>query len=157
MSHRIVPPTVNASNEQYAVSTKATNHSQTGTHDAFRFGPSSAAQTVAAGNASPLQARLEKWSETQQQLRSTVQRNTFGLSVPLRKAMEVKVVQEELHHPVLLSATPSGMPLGGSHNLHLEILQGNDETLDAPDFMSGGADLREVLDMSAAMERSRGI
>lgn len=87
--------------------------------------------------------------------------------------MEVKVVQEvgwllvgvprptntpqELHHPVLLSATPSGMPLGGSHNLHLEILKGTDETLDAPDFMSGGADLREVLDMSAAMERSRGI
>jgi proteasome maturation protein len=37
------------------------------------------------------------------------------------------------------------------------VLQGTDETLDAADFMSGGADLREVLDVSAAMERSRGM
>jgi proteasome maturation protein len=36
-------------------------------------------------------------------------------------------------------------------------LQGTDESLDAADFMSGGADLRDVLDMSGAMERSRGM
>lgn len=33
-----------------------------GTHDTFRYGLTSAAQSVAAGNASPLQARLEKVS-----------------------------------------------------------------------------------------------
>ena len=57
----------------------------------------------------------------------------------------------------MLQATPSGLPLGGTHNVHLEILNGTDESIDAADFMSGGADLREVLDVSATMERSRGI
>lgn len=57
-----MPPTVNASQDTYEVSTKATNHPQLGVHDAFRFGPSSAAQKVASGNASALQARLEKVS-----------------------------------------------------------------------------------------------
>lgn len=83
--------------------------------------------------------------------------------------MEVKIVKEvsshrpyvltlqELHHPAMLSATPSGLPLGGTHNLALEILQGKDEGLDEADFMSGGADLREILDVNAVMERSRGI
>ncbi|CAK9780499.1 unnamed protein product [Cutaneotrichosporon oleaginosum] len=157
MSLRVVPPTVNNAREEYTVSTKATNHPLTGTHDAFRYGPSSAAQTVAAGNASPLQARLEQWAQTQAQLRQTLQRQTFGMSVPLRQAMEVKIAKEELHHPALLSATPSGLPLGGTHNLALEILQGHDEALDAADFMSGGADMREILDVNAVMERSRRI
>ncbi|GMK53761.1 hypothetical protein CspeluHIS016_0103470 [Cutaneotrichosporon spelunceum] len=152
MSLRVVPPTVNNAREEYTVSTKATNHPLTGTHDAFRYGPTSAAQTVAAGNASPLQARLQK-----AQLRQTIQRQTFGVAVPLRQAMEVKIAKEELHHPAMLSATPSGLPLGGTHNLSLEILQGKDEGLDETDFMSGGADLREILDVSAVMERSRGI
>ncbi|RSH87971.1 uncharacterized protein EHS24_000494 [Apiotrichum porosum] len=155
MSHRLTPATVNASQETYQVSTKATNHPMSGTHDTFRYGLTSAAQSVAAGNASPLQARLEK--ETQQQLQSTVQRNNFGVAVPLRKAMELKLVATENHHPLLLQSTSSGLPLGGSHNTSLEILQGTDESIDAEDFMAGGADLREVLDMSAVMERSRGI
>ncbi|BEJ06614.1 hypothetical protein CcaverHIS641_0311360 [Cutaneotrichosporon cavernicola] len=152
MSLRVAPPTVNNAREEYTVSTKATNHPLTGTHDAFRYGPTSAAQIVAAGNASPLQ-----WAETQAQLRQTIQRQTFGMAVPLRQAMEVKIAKEELHHPAMLSATPSGLPLGGTHNLALEILQGKDEGLDETDFMSGGADLREILDVNAVMERSRGI
>jgi proteasome maturation protein len=91
------------------------------------------------------------------------------MAVPLRQAMEVKIAKEvrfrppaaltsqELHHPAMLSATPSGLPIGGTHNLALEILQGKDEALDEADFMSGGADLREILDVNAVMERSRGI
>lgn len=51
---------MNASADTYQVSTQATNHPQLGVHDAFRHGPSSAAQKVAAGNMSALQARLEK-------------------------------------------------------------------------------------------------
>lgn len=36
----------------------------------------------------------------------------------------------------LLSADP--LPLGGGANVHLEILNGTDESLDAGDFMAGG-------------------
>lgn len=64
---------------------------------------------------------------------------------------------QDLHHPALLASTTSAVPVGGSHNVHLEILQGTDESIDAPDFMAGGADMREFLDVSAVMERSRGI
>lgn len=41
---------------------QATAHPVTGTHDTFRHGLTSAAQSVSAGTASPLQARLEKVS-----------------------------------------------------------------------------------------------
>lgn len=64
---------------------------------------------------------------------------------------------QSLHHPLILASTPSGMPLGGSHNVSMEILNGTDESLDAPDFMAGSGSLAEVLDVSAVMERSRGI
>ncbi|KAK4684975.1 proteasome maturation protein, partial [Tremellales sp. Uapishka_1] len=153
MSYRIAPPSAFTSQEEHVVSTKATAHPVNGLHDSFRYGLKSAAQDVAAANLSPLQARLEKWTTTQQQLQQTIQRNTFGLSLPMREAMEVKLVSESLHHPLLLATNP----LGGSHNLALEILQGNDEKLMESDFMSGGRDLGAVLDVSSAMERSRGI
>jgi proteasome maturation protein len=51
----------------------------------------------------------------------------------------------------------SAHPVGGSHNLALEILSGSDETLDAQDFMGGDRLLGEVVDVTSAMERSRGI
>lgn len=41
---------------------QVTAHPVTGTHDSFRHGLTSTAQGVAAGNISPLQARLEKVS-----------------------------------------------------------------------------------------------
>jgi len=157
MSLRVVPPTASSSKEAHVVSTKATAHPLTGTHDTFRYGLPGAAQSVAVGNVSPLQARLEKWASTQQELRQTIERNTFGLAVPLRQAMEQKIVSASPHHPLFLSSTGSAVPLGGSSNLQLEILQGNDETLDAGDFMAGSTQMDEVLDVSLVMEKSRGM
>lgn len=61
------------------------------------------------------------------------------------------------HNPLLLASTPSSLPIGGSHNLAHEILSGNDESLDAHEFMGGDRLMGEVLDVTAAMERSRGI
>ena len=60
------------------------------------------------------------------------------------------------HHPLLSGLGPTGQ-LGGSDNVHLEILQGTDESLDSGDFMAGSAGLAEVLDVNAVMERSRGL
>ncbi|RSH90963.1 hypothetical protein EHS25_010139 [Saitozyma podzolica] len=157
MSLRLVPPTASTSNEAHVLSTKATAHPVTGTHDAFRHGLASAAQGVTPGNVTPLQARLEKWSSTQQQLQQTLQRNTFGLSVPLRQAMDLKAASESAHHPLLLASNPSALPLGGSHNTSLEILTGTDESIDAVDFMGGETPAGEILDVSSAMERSRGM
>jgi hypothetical protein len=39
----------------------------------------------------------------------------------------------------------------------LEILQGNDETLDVGDFMGGERPVGEVLDVNSVMEQNRRI
>ncbi|WVR06500.1 hypothetical protein IAU60_003531 [Kwoniella sp. DSM 27419] len=156
-SLRLVPSSAQTASEPHVLSTQATAHPVSGTHDTFRHGLKSAAQSVQAGNVNALQARLEKWSETQQQLQQNMQRSTFGLAVPLRQAMELKLVSENLHNPLLEQSTIVGVPLGGSSNLSLEILKGQDETLDAGDFMGGSNSLAEVMDVNGAMERSRGI
>jgi len=157
MSLLVVPPAASSSKEAHIVSSQATAHPVTGTHDAFRYGLHSAGDVVAAGNVSPLQARLEKWATTQQELRQTMDRKVFGLAVPLRQAMEQKIVSQSLHHPLFLSYSGSAVPLGGSSNLQLEILQGNDETLDAGDFMAAPTHMDEALEVSVMMEKSRGI
>ncbi|WVW84858.1 hypothetical protein I302_106893 [Kwoniella bestiolae CBS 10118] len=157
MSLRLVPHTAQSAPEAHVVSIKSTSHPISGTHDAFRHGLKSASQGVAAGNVHPLQTRLEKWQQNQNQLEQNMQKNTFGLAVPLRKAMEMKIVSENLHNPLIESSTVIGVPLGGSSNLAFEVLTGQDETLDAGDFMGGSNSLNEVLDVNGALERSRGI
>ncbi|OXC66759.1 hypothetical protein AYX13_04629 [Cryptococcus neoformans] len=157
MSFRVVPPTAQTSTDPHVVSTQATVHPVSGTHDTFRHGLKSAAQSVAAGTTNPLQARLEKWSQTQTQLQQNIQRSTFGLAIPMKQAMEIKLVSESLHNPLLEQSTLSGLPIGGSHNLALEVLQGRDESLDANEFMGGSQSMAEVLDVNGALERKRGI
>ncbi|TYJ56418.1 hypothetical protein B9479_002821 [Cryptococcus floricola] len=164
MSFRLVPTTAQSSQDAHVVSTQATAHAISGTHDTFRYGLKSAAQSVAPNNISPLQARLEKasrWKQTQLELQQNMQRTTFGLAVPMKQAMEMKLVSEasriNLHNPLLDQATSSGLPLGGGHNIALEILEGRDESIDADEFMGGGINFGEVLDVNGAMERKRGI
>ncbi|ODO09966.1 hypothetical protein I350_02190 [Cryptococcus amylolentus CBS 6273] len=163
MSFRLVPANAQSSQDAHVVSTQATAHAISGTHDTFRYGLKSAAQGVAPANVSPLQARLEKaswWKQTQLELQQNMQRTTFGLAVPMKQAMEMKLVSEaslNLHNPLLDQATPSGLPLGGGHNIALEILEGRDESIDADEFMGGGINFGEVLDVNGALERKRGI
>ncbi|WWC88649.1 uncharacterized protein L201_003562 [Kwoniella dendrophila CBS 6074] len=157
MSLRLVPATAQTSSESHVVSSQSTSHPISGTHDSFRHGLKSAAQSVSSGNVHPLQTRLENWQKTQNQLQQNMQKNTFGLAVPLRKAMEMKIVSENFHNPLIESSTITGVPLGGSSNLALEVLRGEDESLDAGDFMGGSNSLNEIVDVSSVMERSRGI
>lgn len=99
----------------------------------------------------------------------TLQRNVYGIALPLRTMMEKNLVAEvspprlpgskpflfpprsiiqalthsraerkqtqDNHFPAL---TASELPLGGSMNVHAEILAGTDESIDVGDFMSGG-------------------
>nr|ODN89825.1 proteasome maturation protein [Cryptococcus depauperatus CBS 7855] len=148
-SLKIVP---SATAQSHAVSTHSTAHPVSGLHDTFRYGPQSAAQSVAAGVHSPLEMRLKRWNQTRAELQQSLQRNTFGLAVPMKQAMEIKLVQKSPHNPLL-----DPTPLGGSPNLALEILQGKDETLEVDEFMGGGQDLASVLDVNAVMEKKRGI
>jgi proteasome maturation protein len=64
---------------------------------------------------------------------------------------------KNLGNPLLSVPTPGALPLGGSHNVALEILQGNDESLDVGDFMGAERPVAEVLDVNSVMEKSRRI
>lgn len=63
--------------------------------------------------------------------------------------------EQSSHNPLLSVPSVGALPLGGSHNVALEILQGNDENLDVGDFMGGERPVAEVLDVNSVMEKSR--
>ncbi|KAF9535768.1 proteasome maturation factor UMP1 [Crepidotus variabilis] len=117
-SYRIVP-----SSSPKSASIKDTANSL-GLHDSLQYGPRSLAAETKSGNG--LKERLENWEATQDNLKLTLERNTFGMHVPLRKLMERKIVSDRPH---TLCAPQT--------NLHLDILMGRDESIDFPDVFLG--------------------
>ncbi|SGY77270.1 BQ5605_C005g03592 [Microbotryum silenes-dioicae] len=123
-----------------------------GVHDTLRHGVRSLAADVAPAH--PLQARLENWDDHREMLQLTLQRQMFGLHMPVRQMMERSLVKQVSHtppkstlpmtygiHPVSYTAQ-SVVPrsLGGftrPSNLHLDILLGNDEQIDVADVLRG--------------------
>ncbi|KAI0726061.1 proteasome maturation factor UMP1 [Fomitopsis betulina] len=133
-SHRIVPATASKS-----ASIRDTANSL-GLHDTLRYGPRSlAAENKAKGG---LRERLENWEATQDNLKLTMQRNIFGLHMPMRTLMERKIVSRSSHMPAFPQSNP-----------HLDILMGRDETLDCADFMMPASQLAQPLDIHTEMER----
>lgn len=85
---------------------------------------------------------MAQWEETQEQLRFTMQRNAFGMHMPIRQAMERQLVSHVLGFPYAQAATrltvvqdPSFPGLNTVGNLHLDILRGKDDSLDLSDVL----------------------
>ncbi|KAF8491304.1 proteasome maturation factor UMP1 [Gautieria morchelliformis] len=116
-----------------------------GLHDTLRNGPRSLANEVKGG--SVIQQRLTQWEETQDSLKMTMQRNLFGLHLPVRQMMERKAVAANPHMPALAQT---------QSNIHLDILMGRDETLDVADVF-GDQETSAPLDIHSEMERKRHI
>ncbi|KAF8203756.1 proteasome maturation factor UMP1 [Pholiota molesta] len=117
-SLRIVP----ASNGKSATIKDTAN--SLGLHDTLQYGPRSlAAEIQTEGD---LRNRLESWEATQDNLKLTLERNLFGMHAPMRRLMERKIVGTLPH---TLSAPQT--------NIHLDILMGRDETIDAADVFLG--------------------
>jgi len=112
-----------------------------GLHDTLQYGPRSIAAEV-TNTTNGLQNRLENWSETQDNLRLTLQRQTFGLHMPMRLLMERKIVGYNPHMPALPQS-----------NIHLDILMGRDETIEPVDFMTGSAEVAQPFDIHGEMEK----
>lgn len=91
---RIVPATAPSSSTSHSITYESTAHPLNAVHDALRYGPSKASASVQQGTTHALQARLEQWNETQEKLKLGMQRNMFGLGLPLRVMMEKKIVME---------------------------------------------------------------
>ncbi|KAI9512292.1 proteasome maturation factor UMP1 [Russula earlei] len=109
-----------------------------GLHDTLKYGPRSLADEIKSTN--PLQERLEKWDDTQRNLKLTMHRNIYGLHAPIRQLMERKVVSYDPHMPAMPQS-----------NIHLDILEGRDETLDVTDFFH--LEGNPPMDIHADMER----
>ncbi|KAF8480878.1 proteasome maturation factor UMP1 [Russula ochroleuca] len=108
-----------------------------GLHDTLKYGPRSLADEI---KSNPLQARLENWDDTQRTFKLTTHRNIYGLHAPMRQLMERKIVSFNPHMPAMPQS-----------NIHLDILEGRDETLDVTDFFQIDAD--PPMDIHADMER----
>ncbi|KAG8905837.1 hypothetical protein FRB99_008139 [Tulasnella sp. 403] len=138
-SFRLVPGQYDAKTSTATVRDTANS---LGTHDALRYGQRSLASDVTVGGG--LQKRLEKWDETQDNLKLNMQRNLYGLHAPVRLLMERKIVGSNLHFPALPQS-----------NLHLDILMGRDEELDVTDIFS--QETGPEFQIHADMEKRRRI
>ncbi|ETW87673.1 hypothetical protein HETIRDRAFT_438065 [Heterobasidion irregulare TC 32-1] len=110
-----------------------------GLHDTLRFGTRTLVAELQSHNS--LQGRLENWEETQDNLQLTMQREIYGLHLPMRQLMERKLVSANPH-----------MPSFPQSNIHLDILMGRDETIDVADIF-GGLESGPPMDIHAEMEK----
>ncbi|KAM5537527.1 hypothetical protein V8D89_008854 [Ganoderma adspersum] len=111
-----------------------------GLHDSLKHGPRSLAAEITKTNT--VRDRLENWEATQDNMKLHMQRQLFGLHMPMRILMERKIVSQNPHMPILPQS-----------NLHLDILMGRDETLECADFMGSGAEMKQPMDIHADMEK----
>ncbi|KIO24967.1 hypothetical protein M407DRAFT_244259 [Tulasnella calospora MUT 4182] len=119
-SYRLIPVAHDDNTSKASVKDTANS---LGTHDTLRYGQRSLADDISTGNG--LQRRLDNWEETQDNLKLNMQRNLYGLHAPVRLMMERKLVGYNPHFPTLKQS-----------NIHLDILMGRDETLDATDLFA---------------------
>ncbi|KAI4707749.1 hypothetical protein J4E89_007377 [Alternaria sp. Ai002NY15] len=148
MSLRIVPH--KAHSTQTALETSAP--SAPGVHDTLRSrlgqtttassAASSSTAPVALQSAHPLEARLTQWRDTQDRLKMEMLRRQFGIAEPVRRGMELKIAEAGEWRPATL---------GGSSNVHRDILQGRDTEIGWEDVFTGN-ELREVPDFHTEIE-----
>lgn len=92
LSLRMVPgPSAGASATADMSSTAHREHA--GVHDALRHGSRNLAHETSSASKQPLQARLEHWEQTRDTLKLTLQRNMYGMGVPIKTAFERKTVE----------------------------------------------------------------
>lgn len=87
----------------------------------------------------PLEARLANWRATQDNLKMEMLRRTFGIAEPVRRGMELRIVGAGEWKPCVL---------GGSANLHSDILAGRDMDISWEDVFCSKLNLRKRADKS---------
>ncbi|ORY51433.1 proteasome maturation factor UMP1 [Rhizoclosmatium globosum] len=142
MSFRIVP---SAHASSSAAAAGADSHSQFKVHDTMRNGMHTVRSTVMPGH--PLEAHLENWDLTQQQLKLDMARSVYGLHQPLRIQMEQHLVNKHVKR----------IPVLKQSNLAQDILTGKDSTIDFEDFLGDSDPSMFLLDVHGAAERTLGM
>ena len=133
---RIAPAAGHSSSYTHLQAKSVGAPSAPGIHDTLRagVGPSAtqltSTQTSALpDSAHPLETRLKKWEETQDQLKMEGLRRTFGVSEPIRRGMELKITRDGEWRPVALG--------GSRRGVHEDILMGRDTSIEWEDVFMG--------------------
>lgn len=120
--------------------------STTGLPDSIQNGMAPAPLSSTMNGAHPLQNRLEKWNETQMDFKLETLRRTYGAGEPIRRAMEMEIVSNTMKVPEML---------GPRSDIHREILENRDASIDWEDIYTGNQD--RFADFHSELERQMGI
>jgi proteasome maturation protein len=82
-------------------------------------------------SAHPLEARLARWEATQENLKMEGLRRTFGISEPVRRGMELKIVRDSEWRPAVLGGQAR------ARGVHEDILLGKDTEIQWEDVFAG--------------------
>ncbi|RLV91943.1 Proteasome maturation factor UMP1 [Spathaspora sp. JA1] len=100
-------------------------------------------------NQHPLQSRITNWEKTQQETKLEMYRRVFGAGEPIKRSMELELVQASDFKPSVL---------GGSDSMHRDVLLGKDTSVDWEDVYPGGFESgNNVKDFHSEMEKKMGI
>lgn len=100
-------------------------------------------------NRHPLEARIQNWEETQHQTKLESYRRIFGAGEPIRRTMELQIVDATDFKPAVL---------GGPDTMHRDILLNKDTSVDWEDiYRDGLASGDHVKDFHSEMEKKMGI
>ncbi|KAE8154514.1 proteasome maturation factor UMP1-domain-containing protein [Aspergillus avenaceus] len=112
---------------------------------ATRGPPSS--QTGVPSSTHPLEARLLAWRQTQDAMKMESLRRAYGIAEPVRRGMELKIVQDGSFRPAVLGGLKGG-------NVHEDILAlgGRDAEISWEDIFKGD-EFREPAAFHDEMEK----
>ena len=100
-------------------------------------------------NRHPLEGRISNWEETQYQTRLETYRRVFGAGEPIKRTMELELVEATDFKPQLL---------GGSDSMHKDVLLNKDASVDWEDIYRGGLESgNHVQDFHTEMEKKMGM
>ncbi|KAA8894061.1 proteasome maturation factor UMP1 [Sphaerosporella brunnea] len=139
MSLRIIPADSHSSTVSSVANRKGAP-SASSVPDALRnHGSHSVATDV--NNRHPLEARLKAWDQTQMDLKMEGLRRLYGAAEPIRRGMEIKMCAD--YKPI---------QLGGPSNLHKDILENHDCSIDWEDIFTGNDNVYELPDFHTELE-----
>ncbi|KAI8930372.1 proteasome maturation factor UMP1-domain-containing protein [Entophlyctis helioformis] len=121
------------------------DNAEYGVHDSFRNGLRTLRSEIVQGH--PLEARLENWDQTRDQLRLGILRNVYGVAAPLRIQMERALIKQHMR----------AIPVLHTHNVALDILNGKDDDIEFEDFLGEAKMPTQMMDVHLTMERALGM
>lgn len=145
-SLRVVPEDNNRSTVSSAQLGTPAEHTPA-LHDVLKSGEGPVNVASMINNRHPLESRVQNWERNQQESRMEMYRRTFGAAEPIKRSMELAIVDATEFRPLVLG-------VGASDCIHREILLNRDASVDWEDIYTGGLESGVVpKDFHSEMEK----